>query len=71
MEFTGLLDTVEKYIEKLRPLRETQDGLDNALKLIVEIRFNGQHNQNVRNECVPLLEALLDDMYLEIHKEGK
>jgi hypothetical protein len=67
MEFFELLDTVEHYIEQLRPHRPQHDGLDKAVGIIVEMKFNGMFNPKFRDECSRPLEELLDDMYLEIN----
>jgi hypothetical protein len=69
MEFMGLLNTVEEYIEQLRPHRPQHDGLDKALEIVTEMKFNGLFNPRFRDETTVPLEDLLDDMYVEIHKK--
>ena len=69
-EYTDLVNSVEQCIKDLRPLRKDQAALDNASKLLVEFRWNGQHNQIFRQESVKFLEEMLDEMYEEINTDG-
>jgi hypothetical protein len=69
MEFIGLLNTVEEYIKQLRPFRFKQDGLNKALEIVNEIKFNGSYNPKFRDEITVPLEDLLDDMYIELHRK--
>jgi hypothetical protein len=68
LEFIGLLNTVEGYIEQLRPYRPSQDGLDNAIRIVRVMKFDGMFNPKFRDEYTGPLEELLDDMYVEINK---
>jgi hypothetical protein len=66
-EFNDVLETIEKYIGHLRPLRNNQKKLDDALNIVKEIKLAGMLSFHVRQEYYDQLQDLLDDMYAEVH----
>ena len=66
-EFIDLLETMEKYINDLRPIRKKQTGLDQAISIIKEMKFVGMFNFSFRQQMYDPLEELLDEIYAEIH----
>jgi hypothetical protein len=66
-EFLDVLETVEKYIGHLRPLRKNQKHLDDALEIVKEMKLVGMLNFHFRQETYDQLQDLLDDMYAEVH----
>lgn len=68
VEYIELLETIETYIEQVKPLRKKPNGLDNAVKIIQEMKFVGSLNHKFRQETFHELEDLSDDLYIEIHE---
>jgi len=66
LEFLQLLSTLEKYIELLRPRRHKPDGLNNAINIIAEMKWNGMFNPHYRDEHTESLEELLDEIHAEL-----
>jgi hypothetical protein len=66
-EFLELLNTVEEYIELLRPLRKNQKNLDDAIATVKEMKFVGMLNHQFRQETYQELDDFFDDLYAEVH----
>jgi hypothetical protein len=66
-EWINLLETLEKYINDLRPLRKNQKKLDEAMGYIKEMKFYGWYNFHFRQTTYDQVEELVDEIYAEIH----
>ena len=66
--FTELVSTTENYLNLLRPSRKDQSGIDKAIGILREIKFNGLYNPGFRKEVYGPLEDFLDEMYVEVEQ---
>jgi hypothetical protein len=64
--YTETIECVEQFIKALRPLRKNQKNLDDALKIIVEMKFVACFNYKFRQETYHELEKLSDELYIEL-----
>jgi flagellar biosynthesis chaperone FliJ len=62
-------ECIEQFIKALRPLRKNQKNLDDALKIIVEMKWNAYSNHRFRQETYHELEELSDEIYIELATE--
>ena len=70
-EYNEKLDYAEQLIQTLRPLRNDQVSLDTAVNILKELRFCGLLNDKAREQTITSLEALVDDMFIEIYVDNE
>ena len=66
--FVELVATTENYLNLLRPFRKDQAGVDKAISILREIKFNGLYNPGFRREVYGPLEDFLDELYVEVEQ---
>ncbi|HEY1249099.1 MAG TPA: hypothetical protein VGE97_08940 [Nitrososphaera sp.] len=66
-EFQDLLETIEIYLNTIKPNRKMPEKIDEAIGYVQEIKFCGMFSLHFRQQYIRPLEELADELYYEIH----
>jgi hypothetical protein len=69
VEVMDLIDTIDEYINLVRPYRKNQARLDEALELTKQIKWRVYFDFKFRLEIYHELRSIFENLYLEVNGE--
>lgn len=70
-EYIKLLDRIEQLLQELRNYREDQRGIEIALSLLKEFRWNAAFNKSFRDQTAVFLRNLGSGIHQELIDYGE